>query len=187
MQDNDPSDIAQRWARLRFAIVGPLLACPPRRGQLRYELEVLARRSWRHPTSGAPVSFAASTIERWLYKAQHEPRDPVAALRKTRRKDAGTHGLDERLRQALRAQHREHPSWSFQLHHDNLLALVVKDSRLGRVPSYATVRRFMRASALLKSRPRSRRQTAGTERAARRLDHAGAQLRSHPYPRLVAS
>ena len=116
------------------------------------------------------VSFAASTIERWLYKAQHEPRDPVAALRKTRRKDAGTHGLDERLRQALRAQHREHPSWSFQLHHDNLLALVVKDSRLGRVPSYATVRRFMRASALLKSRPRSRRQTAGTERAARRLD-----------------
>ena len=31
------------WARLRFAIIGPLLAAPPPRGQLRGELA----RAWR--------------------------------------------------------------------------------------------------------------------------------------------
>lgn len=170
MKDNDHNSSGDRWARLRFAIVGPLLACPPRRGQLRDELEALARRSWNHPTSGERVSFAVSTIERWLYKARNESRDPLAALRKIRRKDAGTHSLDEPLRQALRAQHKEHPGWSFKLHCDNLVALAANDSTLGRVPSYATVRRFMQASALLKSRARSRRHTAGTERAARRLE-----------------
>ncbi len=29
-QDADPD----RWARLRFAIIGPVLAAPPRRGEL---------------------------------------------------------------------------------------------------------------------------------------------------------
>jgi hypothetical protein len=69
MKDNDHSSIAQRWARLRFAIIGPLLACPPRRGQLRVELEMLARRRWMHPTSGELVTFGVSTIERWFYIA----------------------------------------------------------------------------------------------------------------------
>ena len=170
MKDNDHSSIAQRWARLRFAIIGPLLACPPKRGQLRVELEMLARRSWKHPTSGELVTFGVSTIERWFYIARHEPHDPLAALRKTRRKDAGTHALNEQLRLVLRVQHLEHPSWSFRLHHDNLVALAANDNRLGPVLSYDTVRRFMRANGLLKSRPRSRRQTPGTERAARRLD-----------------
>ena len=91
INDNDHSNIAQRLAWLRFAIIGPLPAYPPKRGQLRYELEMLARRSWKHPTSGEPVTFDVSTIERWLYIARHQLRDPVAALRKTRRKDAGTH------------------------------------------------------------------------------------------------
>ena len=171
MTDNDYNTTGDRWARFRFAVVGPLARpARPDAGQLRDQLEELARRSWIHPTSGEPVSFAVSTIERWLYKARNDSRDPVGALRKARRKDAGTHGLDEALRQALRAQHHEHPGWSFQLHCDNLLALAANDSRLGRVPSYPTVRRFMQASGLLKSRARSRRHTPGTERAARRLE-----------------
>ncbi len=170
MKDKDSDNTAQRWARLRFAIIGTLLACPPPRGQLRVELERLARRTWTHPTRGEPVTFAVSTIERWLYIARHAPRDPVAALRKTRRKDAGRQGLDERLRRVLHAQHREHPAWSFKLHHDNLVAHAAMDSRLGPVPSYDTVRRFMRAHGLLKARAHPRRQTPGIERAARRLD-----------------
>ena len=44
---------AQRWAQLRFAVVGPLLAAPPAHGALQAELEKLAARRWRHPTSGA--------------------------------------------------------------------------------------------------------------------------------------
>jgi len=170
MKDDDQGTPAQRWARLRFAIVGPLLASPPRRGALQRELEALAQRTWRHPTTHTSVSFGVSTIERWYYKAKNASRDPLSALRKTHRKDAGSHGLDDRLRQVLRAQHRHHPGWSYQLHYDNLLALAARDTALGRVPSYATVRRFMKAHGLLKTRPRSRRQTPGTERAARRLE-----------------
>ena len=37
-----------RWARLRFAVVGPLLAAPPPRGELNREIARLALRSWRH-------------------------------------------------------------------------------------------------------------------------------------------
>jgi len=32
-----------RWARLRFAIIGPLLAAPPATGELKSSLESLAR------------------------------------------------------------------------------------------------------------------------------------------------
>jgi transposase InsO family protein len=171
MKDNDQGTPAQRWARLRFAIVAPLLVSPPKRGTLHREFEALAKRSWTHPTSGAPAHFAVSTIERWYYKAKNASRDPLGALRKTQRKDAGTHGLGDRLRQALRTQHKDYPEWSYQLHYDNLLALAGHDDNsLGNVPSYTTVRRFMKACGLLKSRPRSRRQTPGTERAARRLE-----------------
>lgn len=41
---NDPD----RWARLRFAIIAPLLAAPPPRGTLRGELEALAQKIGRH-------------------------------------------------------------------------------------------------------------------------------------------
>jgi len=36
-----------RWARLRFAIIGPLLAAPPPMGTLRGELEALTQKNWR--------------------------------------------------------------------------------------------------------------------------------------------
>ncbi|MDJ0873336.1 MAG: IS481 family transposase, partial [Gammaproteobacteria bacterium] len=100
-----------------------MLASPPKRGALHPALEALARRTWTHPTSGSPVTFGVSTIERWYYRAKNEARDPVAALRRAHRKDAGTHGLGERLRQALHTQHKAHPGWSYRLHYDNLLAL----------------------------------------------------------------
>jgi putative transposase len=56
---------AERWAQLRFSVVGPLLAAPPGPGQLRLELKHLAERKWRHPITGAWTSFGRSTIERW--------------------------------------------------------------------------------------------------------------------------
>ena len=104
------------WASLRFAIVGPLLASPPReRGELRSALEELARRSWSHPLTGEPVRFAASTIERWYYRARSAPRDPVAALRNRVRQDVGTHAsLSPLLRQAVQRQYDDHPSWTVQ-------------------------------------------------------------------------
>ena len=59
-----------RWARLRFAIIGPLLAAPPAAGDLQAALAQLAARAWRHPLTGLEVRFGASTIERW-YSAEH--------------------------------------------------------------------------------------------------------------------
>jgi putative transposase len=47
-------------------VIGQLLAAPPPKGRLRCELHKLAERQWRHPTTGAPVRFNVSTIERWF-------------------------------------------------------------------------------------------------------------------------
>ena len=67
--DDDPLK-RDRWARLRFAIIGPLLAAPPAAGDLQAALGELAARTWRHPLTGLEVRFGASTIERW-YSAEH--------------------------------------------------------------------------------------------------------------------
>lgn len=143
------------WARLRFSIVGRLLAAPPARGELRREIAVLAARTWRHPITGEPTRFGHSTIERWYYHARNARVDPVAELRRRVRKDAGQQqAMGDRLRAALRAQYQDHPTWTYQLHYDNLEALVAGDTGLGSLPSYSTVRRFMKAQGLVRQRRR---------------------------------
>jgi putative transposase len=167
----DANETAQdRWARLRFSVVGPLLAAPPPRGELALELSRLADKVWRHPASGEPVRFARSTVERWYYQARAEPRDPVKVLRRQVRKDAGqARGVSLELSQAIRAQYREHPTWSYQLHADNLRVLVKQRPELGAMPSYATLRRWMKAHGLFKKRRRRRPPTAGELHAEARL------------------
>ncbi len=64
------TSIHQRWAHLRFSVIGQLLAAPPPKGELRTEIKKLAERTWQHPITGGPVRFAASTIERWLMRAR---------------------------------------------------------------------------------------------------------------------
>lgn len=61
---HDPLD-RDRWARLRFSIIGPLLAAPPAPRELSAALAALAAKAWRHPRSGLDVRFGASTLERW--------------------------------------------------------------------------------------------------------------------------
>ena len=154
-----------RWAHLRFAVVGALLAAPPKKGELQTALTALAAREWQHPIRGAPVRFAFSTLERWYYHARHAPIDPVGRLRRRIRRDAGQQpSLGERLRDALRAQYAAHRSWSYQLHVDNLRVLVDADPTLGPLPSYATVRRYMQAQGLLRQRRRTARDRPGTDR-----------------------
>ncbi|MDD9984234.1 MAG: transposase, partial [Gammaproteobacteria bacterium] len=138
------------WARLRFAVVGPLLASPPPKGRLRAELERLAQQDWEHPCGGGPVRFSASTIERWYYRARATHQDPVRALRTRPRTDAGrVRAMSAALIVALREQYRDHPSWSAQLHHDNLRVRVDADPSLGPMPSYATLTRVMRSLGLV--------------------------------------
>jgi hypothetical protein len=79
--DETKETVQDRWARLRFAVVGPLLSAPPAAGELARELARLAEKVWQHPVSGEPVRFARSTIERWYYAARAERKDPVAVLR----------------------------------------------------------------------------------------------------------
>jgi len=167
-----------QWARLRFSIVGHLLAAPPERGELHSELERLAQVVWTHPVTGQPATFKVPTIERWYYRAKSEREDPISALRKKVRKDAGCHRvLSEALRRMLRAQHREHPRWSYQLHADNLAVLCEEDPELGVMPSYATVWRYMISQGLFKQRRPPNANRPGAERAMARL--ASHEVRSY--------
>ncbi len=158
-----------RWARLRFAIIGPLLAAPPVHGELRAALERLAQHNWKHPINGLPVRFSYSTLERWYYLARGA-QDPVAALRRRRRNDAGrARRLSLAIIQALQVQYREYPAWTVQLHYDNLVALSEQDEALRPMPSYATIRRHLKARGYQRKR-RPRRASPGARRAEERLE-----------------
>lgn len=171
MSEHDGDRGHERWARLRFAIVGRLLAAPPERGELHAELERLAGMQWTHPITGEPAQFGISTIERWYYAARNERRDPVGALRRRVRKDLGQQpSLSPALRAALRAQYATHRSWSYQLHTDNLAVLVAENGELGPMPSYPTLRRYMKAQGMFRQRRRTAPETPGQERAAARLE-----------------
>lgn len=171
MSDRRKQSVHERWALLRFSVIGRLLASPPSRGDLREELKKLADRTWVHPVTGGPATFGVSTIERWYYLARRAQADPVGVLRKKVRKDAGSRpAMGEKLKAALVAQFADHRAWSYQLHRDNLGALAAAAPALGSAPSYSTVRRHMKATGLLKRRRLSSRDTEGARRAERRLD-----------------
>lgn len=170
--------VHERWATLRFAVIGQLLAAPPTKGELRGAIEALSQRTWQHPTTGEPARFGFSTIERWYYRALKERTDPVGVLRRKIRINAGQqHTVTEPVRRAVLAQYAAHKSWSVQLHHDNLVALAEKQPELKPVPSYPTLRRFMRAMGLDKRRRLTSRTTDGAVRAEARL--ADREIRSY--------
>ena len=170
MSERRDPRVHERWAQLRFSVVGQLLAAPPPKGALRGELIKLAERTWRHPTTGEPVRFGVSTLERWLHRARKERHDPVGVLRRKVRADAGRQAsMSDAVRQALLEQYAAHKSWSAQLHHDNLVALAEKRPELRPLPSYATLRRFLKAHGLEKRRRVTSRRTDGADRAEARL------------------
>ena len=162
----------ERWAHLRFSIVGSLLSAPPPSGELESAIEALARKRWRNPVTREERSFSFATIERWYYLARDEKANPVDVLRKKPRRDRGIQrALSEELKRALRMQYQAHPRWSVQLHFDNLLAQARQKPELGQVPSYASVRRFMRKNGLSRvRRTRDGQRTPGQLRAQERLE-----------------
>ena len=168
MTKNPHQSTATSWARFRFSVVGSLLSSPPARGELKAAIRLLAAKTWTHPVSGRDVRFAAATIERWYYTARREKDDPVGVLRRAVRKDRGKVSLAPALAEHLVNQYQDHPYWSYQLHYDNLAALLKTDPSLGPLRSYSTVRRYMKAHGL----PRKPRPVAkgspGEARAAHR-------------------
>jgi putative transposase len=164
------SRVHERWGQLRFSVVGRLLAAPPAAGELRAEIEKLAAQEWRHPITGAPIRFSFSSVERWYYQSLRQRNDPVGALRRKVRSNAGQQiAMSDAVRQALLAQYAAHKSWSIQLHRDNLLALAEAQPELRPIPSYATIRRFFKANGLEKWRRLTLRQTEGAKRTEARL------------------
>ncbi len=167
MGDGDDRQDRDRWARLRFSIIGPLLAAPPAARELRGALQTLSRKTWQHPVSAEPIRFAASTIERWYYVARAAGEDPVGALKTRLREDAGAQrALSPVAIELLGAQYRAHPNWTMQLHLDNLRVALPAEER---PPSYSTLRRHMKAQGLCRQQLPRRRATAGMLAAAQHL------------------
>lgn len=88
MNESPKPPVHERWAHLRFSVVGPLLAAPPAPGELEAALAALAAKSWLHPVTGDPTQFGRSTIERWYHQARCATVDPVGVLRRKVRSDA---------------------------------------------------------------------------------------------------
>jgi transposase InsO family protein len=153
-EDEDDSPGRLRWARMRFSIIGQLLASPPEPGDLARRIAELADKSWRHPTSGAVIRLSPKTIERMYYLARSE-NDPVGALARKVPKHAGTRpSVAAAVATAIERQYDEHRGWTYQLHHDNLVVLAKKDPALCPMPSYTTVRRFMKDRGMYRVRKR---------------------------------
>lgn len=167
----EPPGSHEQWARFRFSVVGPLLAAPPSRGELQEQLQTLAAKSWRHPITGDWVQFGLSTIERWYYTARNEQNNPVQALRRKIRSDHGQHpALRPPVRALLLTQYRQHPSWSYQLHADNLAVVLEKQPALGSAPSYVSVLRYMKDHGLLKRPRRGPVHSPGAQAAEERFE-----------------
>ena len=170
-----------QWARLRFLIVGHLLAEPPEHGALFKSLTELASKTWRHPLNGEPITFGVSTLERWYYKAL-KAHDPVNTLKNRLGSHYGTFpSLSIDVRDQLVGQYLEHPGWTMKLHHDNLISLNRASGRV--VPSYPTVRRFLKARGLFR-KARPKRQTAGAIAALERLEQR--EVRSYEVEHVAA-
>lgn len=166
---------SERWAEFKFSVVGPLLSSPPRPGDLRAALKELAKRTWRHPLTGAEVRYAFSTIERWYYRLAREHGLPLEALQRRVRSDrAKVRVFSVELKEAIENQYRAHPSWSYKLHWDNLLATFGESC-----PSYSALRRYMQANGFFKKRRlRARRaQSEAQLQAQKRCDNK--EIRSY--------
>jgi len=176
-QDDDGT--AERWALFRHAVIGRLLISPPPRGHLQKALRELAAESFEHPVTGEPMRIGFSTVESWYYLAC-KSRDPVGALRRKVRHDAGQQrSVSEALQELLRVRHAQHPTWSYDLHYRNVQVLVEQHPELGPLPSYATVRRAMKRMGLYRQRRRTDHKAASSPREVRSFEKEHAHALWH--------
>lgn len=176
---------ADSWAVFRFSIIGGLLADPPENGNLQKELKKLARRTWDHPTEQRRVKFHRSTIERWYYKAKNAD-DPIKALSRKVRSDIGaSKAMSVAMLEVLAKQYAAYRHWSYKLHADNLAVRIKKRPELGEAPSYATVLRRMQERGWYKKKTGKRKNTAGEEAAAERLESREVRSYEAAYVHLL--
>ena len=138
------ADTSRLRAEFRLAVVGHLVVGDVDRGQLVAELKSLAAKKWKHPITGARVTFSYSTIEHWYYVVLNNPKARLRALSKKRR-DAGLpRSLTKQMRHYLERQAKRHSSWSYYRHHQTLVRHM-KERELGRTPGYSTILRYLRS------------------------------------------
>lgn len=155
MVDGEGVHSRARWGRLRFMVISSLLAQPPEAGELQGRIALLSQQQWQHPTKDEKVSVSFPTIQRWYYAAKGDVADPVQALTRRRRKDAGkSAAISEQQADALAKLYRDHPCWQYKLHYDNLLAMAERNDNLGKVPSYVTVHRYMKSHGMMRQKSR---------------------------------
>lgn len=170
MKEEESNLNVDKWARFRFSLIGGLLSSPPEKGELKKALRELSCKLWKHPTNDELIKISFSSLERWYYRALNQD-DPISCLRRKIREDAGTSRvMNCRLLCKLSDQYKVHPSWSYQLHADNLTAAAEKNPDLGKAPSYSTVRREMQQSGWYPQKVRPRKATAGQKAALERLE-----------------
>ncbi len=177
MTQTRPSSTAALWARFRFSVVGSLLSSPPAARALQTAVGFLASKTWTHPVTGRDVHFSAVTIARWYHTARRQCDDPVSALRRAVRKDRGKVSLAAEFAERLVLQYREYPHWSYQLHYDNLAALVRTNPSLGPLRSYSTVKRYMQAQGLMRKPRLHPKDRLGEARAQQRRENR--EIRSY--------
>lgn len=164
-----PVDI---WALFRFSVVGGLLARPPAKGELQQKLTELANQCYEHPVTGGLTTFHFSTIESWYYRAKNA-QDPIIALGRKVRSDIGkSFAINSRMLTLLGKQYATYPSWSYQLHTDNLAAAIEEQGDFGATPpSYASVRRCMMKRGWIKKASKKKNQTPGQKAAFERFEN----------------
>ena len=90
------------------------------------------------------------------------------------RKIRADHGrrpsISAELAEAIAAQYRAHPNWSYQLHYDNLAARAGQDPALAPLPSYASVVRFMKSHRYIKRPRRGPANSPGARAAEHRFE-----------------
>ena len=170
------------WARFRFSVIGSLLSAPPPRGELMAAFQTLAEKVWTHPVTGQDVQYTASTIEGWYYKAKNAQHDdPVRALQRAVRKDAGQVSVAAKLIEHLHTQYRVYPHWTYQLHYDNLASAFKADPSLSPLCSYSTIKRYMQANGMVRKRRQPKRRP-GAVRAAQRRENREIRSYESEYP-----
>jgi hypothetical protein len=102
----------------------------------------------------------------------------VEALKRKIRSDHGQHpSVSPKLIELLTEQHRQHPSWSYQLHFDNLAVVVEQQPQAGVMPSYVSLLRCMKSHGLFKRARRGPVHSPGAQAAEHR--YQAREVRSY--------